>query len=109
MIIGAVGCGKSLLMLAILGETPGAESSIRLAFNGSIAFCGQTPWLQNKSIQANIIEHVSELSWHQIVIDAYDLGPDLTELTEGDSTPVASSRMCLSGGQKHRIVRPLKD
>ncbi|POI33623.1 hypothetical protein CIB84_002625 [Bambusicola thoracicus] len=79
MIVGQVGCGKSSLLLAILGEmqkisgnvswssctsdsemgediSPEKESPLEMEFRkrGSVAYASQKPWLLNATVEENI-------------------------------------------------------
>ena len=51
-IIGPVGCGKSSLLLSILGELNINSGEVRL--NGSTAYCAQDPWILSATIKENI-------------------------------------------------------
>lgn len=52
-IIGAVGAGKSSLMSAMLGEMTCCEGSCIIT--GDIAYCAQTPWIQNMTLRDNVL------------------------------------------------------
>jgi ABC-type multidrug transport system fused ATPase/permease subunit len=54
MIIGPVACGKSTLLKALLGETPSSQGFVYVSTT-EVAFCDQTPWLINGSVQKNIL------------------------------------------------------
>lgn len=102
--VGAVGSGKTMLLESILGET---ISSLGPAPNctSSIAYCAQQPWLENGTIQSNIIG-VSQCDsrWYKTVKSVCGLDADLEALERGDKTVVGSKGLSLSGGQKQRIV-----
>ncbi|KAH9928634.1 ABC transporter [Fomitopsis serialis] len=51
-IVGPVGSGKTSLLQAIIGEM--RRTSGRVAFNGSIAYCPQSAWIQNATVRENI-------------------------------------------------------
>ncbi|KAF3012558.1 hypothetical protein E8E14_000617 [Neopestalotiopsis sp. 37M] len=102
--VGAVASGKSMLLESILGETlrrvgPKPDCS------SSIAYCAQEPWLENGTIQSNILG-VSQCDskWYQTVKLACGLDADLQALQRGDQTVVGSKGLNLSGGQKQRIA-----
>ncbi|KAG9688411.1 P-loop containing nucleoside triphosphate hydrolase protein, partial [Aureobasidium melanogenum] len=104
MITGPVACGKTTLLKGILGETPVTEGRVELS-SSSIAWCEQSPWLMNASIQRNITtfsEFNPEL--YSSVIYACDLDSDLEALQKGDATMIGSKGFALSGGQKQRIA-----
>lgn len=103
MIVGPIGSGKSTLIESILGETLTAGQSPNLS---SVAYCAQTPWIQNRTIRENIIgDKTMDKDWYQTVISTCGLEKDLTRLHRGDQTSVAGNGLTLSGGQKQRIVR----
>ncbi|KAI4848302.1 multidrug resistance-like protein, partial [Aureobasidium sp. EXF-8845] len=104
MITGPVACGKSTLLKGLLGETPLSEGRVEVS-NSDVAWCEQSPWLMNASIQRNIISF-SELDpeLYSSVTHACDLDTDLEVLPKGDATMVGSKGFSLSGGQKQRIA-----
>jgi len=105
IVVGPVGCGKSTLLKAILGEVPTLQGSIQISFS-DIAFCDQTPWHMNGTVQESIIG-VSpfEEAWYSTVVYACALNEDFLQLSKGDQTPIGSKGISLSGGQSQRIVR----
>jgi ATP-binding cassette, subfamily C (CFTR/MRP), member 1 len=104
MIVGRVGCGKSSLLKAIIGELEPQKGSVS-AIASTMAYCDQTPWLQNVSVRDNIVvqTHVDE-EWLQTVIRACALEEDISGFPLGDATLVGSGGVALSGGQKQRLV-----
>ncbi|KFY10023.1 hypothetical protein V492_05242 [Pseudogymnoascus sp. VKM F-4246] len=105
MIIGPVGSGKSTLIQALLGETVTHKGFITMGSIDSIAFCAQTPWLVNKSIQKNILgTSLFDGPWYRKVLSACALFEDLKNYPAGDRTLVGSKGITLSGGQKQRIA-----
>jgi ATP-binding cassette subfamily C (CFTR/MRP) protein 1 len=105
MIVGPVASGKSTLLKALLGEVPHCNGSTWLS-SGDIAFCDQTPWLLNSSVQKNILAFEElDRSWYNTVIQACGLENDIVTFPNGDQTIIGSSGMTLSGGQKQRVVR----
>lgn len=48
-----VGCGKSSLLNAVLGEMHRMSGSVQLA--GQVAYTAQEPWIQNATLRANIL------------------------------------------------------
>jgi ATP-binding cassette subfamily C (CFTR/MRP) protein 1 len=101
----SVGSGKSTSLLALLGETLIHKGFINVATTGSIAYCAQTPWLVNKTIQENVLgSSLFESQWYIQVLKAVALVEDLKNYSEGDRTLIGSQGITLSGGQKQRIV-----
>jgi len=59
MITGPVGCGKTTLFRALLGELEYDQGSVTVS-SLEMAYCSQTPWLINESIQkciCGLVEH----------------------------------------------------
>uniref|UniRef100_A0A8C3JBI8 ATP binding cassette subfamily C member 8 n=1 Tax=Calidris pygmaea TaxID=425635 RepID=A0A8C3JBI8_9CHAR len=129
MIVGQVGCGKSSLLLAILGEmqkisgnifwssctsdsetgedvSPERESPVDTEFRkrGSVAYASQKPWLLNATVEENItFESPFNKQRYKAVIDACSLQPDIDILPHGDQTQIGERGINLSGGQRQRI------
>ncbi|XP_061077609.1 ATP-binding cassette sub-family C member 8 isoform X1 [Conger conger] len=129
MIVGQVGCGKSSLLLAALGEmqkisgsvtwnsqpnqdSEGEESPTEkdtagegdIRKRGSVAYASQKPWLLNATVVENIIfEMPLNKQRYKTVIDACSLQPDIDILPQGDQTEIGERGIILSGGQRQRI------
>ncbi|OXB55124.1 hypothetical protein ASZ78_011846, partial [Callipepla squamata] len=117
MIVGQVGCGKSSLLLAILGEmqkisgnvswsSPEKEPPVEMEFRkrGSVAYASQKPWLLNATVEENItFESSFNKQRYKAVIDACSLQPDIDILPHGDQTQIGERGINLSGGQRQRI------
>ncbi|KAK2813402.1 hypothetical protein FQN50_000718 [Emmonsiellopsis sp. PD_5] len=103
-IIGPVGCGKSTLLQAFLGEVPVFEGFI-LSQPSEYAYCQQTPWLMNGTIQESIIG-VSKFDpqWYDTVVRACCLEEDFQQLPQQDRTHIGSKGIALSGGQSQRVA-----
>jgi ATP-binding cassette subfamily C (CFTR/MRP) protein 1 len=94
-------------MQALLGETVTHKGFLKVSSTDSTAFCAQTPWLINKSIQQNILGISSfDGPWYGEVLRACALIDDLANYPAGDRTLIGSKGITLSGGQKQRIVSP---
>lgn len=110
MAIGPVGSGKTTLLESILGETLSMPEGSTNASNSlsdrlEIAYCSQSPWLRDTTIQQNIIGCAEmDPKWYATVLWACELNADLEQLPRGDLTIVGSNGAGLSGGQKQRIV-----
>ncbi|OAA64056.1 Vacuolar metal resistance and drug detoxification protein [Cordyceps fumosorosea ARSEF 2679] len=103
MVHGGLGTGKSAFLSAVLGELPIDTGTIDIATR-HVAYAAQTPWIQNLTIQDNIIGAFPFIeSLYDDVIEACDLAKDLDDLADGDQTMTGSNGCNLSGGQKQRI------
>ncbi|XWW93222.1 hypothetical protein V2A60_001154 [Cordyceps javanica] len=103
MVHGGLGTGKSAFLSAVLGELPIDTGTINISTK-HIAYAAQTPWIQNLTIQDNIIGAFPFIeSLYDDVIEACDLAKDLDDLADGDQTMTGSNGCNLSGGQKQRV------
>lgn len=104
VITGEVGSGKSSLLKAMLGELSISSGKVDIRTK-TIAYCDQTPWLNNTTIMENIIGNLPmEESWYSQVIEICGLTQDFRGLCEGDQMRVGSGGVALSGGQRQRVV-----
>uniref|UniRef100_A0A2K6SMC4 ATP-binding cassette sub-family C member 8 n=1 Tax=Saimiri boliviensis boliviensis TaxID=39432 RepID=A0A2K6SMC4_SAIBB len=117
MIVGQVGCGKSSLLLAALGEMqkvsgavfwssslPDSETGEDPRKRGPVAYASQKPWLLNATVEENIIfEGPFNKQRYKMVIEACSLQPDIDILPHGDQTQIGERGINLSGGQRQRI------
>ncbi|XP_061628449.1 ATP-binding cassette sub-family C member 8 isoform X3 [Phyllopteryx taeniolatus] len=129
MIVGQVGCGKSSLLLAALGEMQRASGTVtwnslpNLESDGdesptdrdtagdgdirkrcAVAYASQKPWLLNATVVENITFEMPMIKTrYKAVIEACSLQPDIDILPQGDQTEIGERGIILSGGQKQRI------
>uniref|UniRef100_A0A8K9UT77 ATP-binding cassette, sub-family C (CFTR/MRP), member 9 n=1 Tax=Oncorhynchus mykiss TaxID=8022 RepID=A0A8K9UT77_ONCMY len=116
MIVGQVGCGKSSLLLAMLGEMqtlsgkvywrtlPSPPSSLPLKNRYSVGYATQKSWLLNATVEDNItFGSPFNKQRYKTVIDACSLQPDVDLLPFGDQTEIGERGINLSGGQRQRI------
>ncbi|KAI9745821.1 MAG: hypothetical protein M1818_000502 [Claussenomyces sp. TS43310] len=104
ILVGLVGCGKSTFVNALLGETPLFDGRLQVSHT-AIAYCSQTPWLTNKTLQENILgESIYEMDWYNTVIRACALESDIKSMPQGDQSMLGSQGAVLSGGQKQRLA-----
>ncbi|KAJ3292990.1 hypothetical protein HDU76_007101, partial [Blyttiomyces sp. JEL0837] len=111
IVVGPTGCGKTAILMALLGEMrtlngtilmPG--SNIGLDDQSGIAYVAQSPWLQNGTIRENIVfGSAFDSARYETVLDVCALKPDLGELDLGDETVVGERGFALSGGQRQRV------
>ncbi|KAM8907839.1 LOW QUALITY PROTEIN: ATP-binding cassette sub-family C member 9 [Spinachia spinachia] len=131
MIVGQVGCGKSSLLLAMLGEmqtidgrvhwsklpdnealqgniswseAEESDEDIRSKNRYSVAYATQKSWLLNATVEENItFGGPFNKQRYKTVIDACSLQPDIDLLPFGDQTEIGERGINLSGGQRQRI------
>uniref|UniRef100_A0AAQ4PYK0 ATP-binding cassette, sub-family C (CFTR/MRP), member 8 n=1 Tax=Gasterosteus aculeatus aculeatus TaxID=481459 RepID=A0AAQ4PYK0_GASAC len=124
MIVGQVGCGKSSLLLAALGEMQRVSGVVawnrlnrwlieRHSFvclktsgrkRGAVGYASQKPWLLNATLVENITFEMPMIQpRYDAVIEACSLQPDIDILPQGDQTEIGERGIILSGGQKQRI------
>ncbi|ETP29613.1 hypothetical protein F442_21248 [Phytophthora nicotianae P10297] len=100
---GSVGCGKSSLCSALLGEMVKHNGTVFVG--GGVAYCSQQPWIQNMTVRDNILFGLLyDRKKYEKVLDACALTADLDSLIAGDSTEIGERGINLSGGQKARIA-----
>ncbi|XP_039061869.1 ABC transporter C family member 4-like isoform X2 [Hibiscus syriacus] len=101
-IVGTVGSGKSSLLASILGEMRKTSGKVKLC--GSTAYVAQTSWIQNGTIQENILFGLpmNEEKYREVV-RVCCLEKDLEMMDFGDQTEIGERGINLSGGQKQRI------
>ncbi|XP_068002963.1 multidrug resistance-associated protein 1 isoform X2 [Melanerpes formicivorus] len=101
-VVGQVGCGKSSLLSALLGEMDKREGYV--VVKGSVAYVPQQAWVQNATLEDNIIfgREMNE-SRYKRVIEACALLPDMEILPSGGKTEIGEKGVNLSGGQKQRV------
>uniref|UniRef100_A0A8C2EAQ9 ATP-binding cassette, sub-family C (CFTR/MRP), member 8b n=1 Tax=Cyprinus carpio TaxID=7962 RepID=A0A8C2EAQ9_CYPCA len=113
MIVGQVGCGKSSLLLAALGEMQKISGNITwnniltacvFRKRGSVAYASQRPWLLNATVEENILfDMAPNEKRYKEVIEVCQLQPDIDTLPQGDQTVIGERGIILSGGQRQRI------
>ncbi|XP_038663730.1 ATP-binding cassette sub-family C member 8 isoform X5 [Scyliorhinus canicula] len=126
MIVGQVGCGKSSLLLAVLGEMQknsgnvywnsermeGESSSteeetavdVEVRRRTAVAYASQKPWILNNTVEENItFGNPFNKQRYKAVIEACSLQPDIDILPQGDQTQIGERGINLSGGQRQRI------
>ncbi|XP_054249750.1 ATP-binding cassette sub-family C member 3 [Indicator indicator] len=101
-IVGHVGCGKTSLVSALLGEMEKLEGEV--AVKGSVGYVPQQAWIQNATLKDNILfGQAPNEQKYQHVLEACALKPDLEVLPGGDQTEIGEKGINLSGGQRQRV------
>ncbi|CAE6493905.1 unnamed protein product [Rhizoctonia solani] len=126
LVCGKLGSGKTLLLLALLGEAdilagqliaprspPDALANLSQESNlnssnwivrGICAYVPQTAWLQNDSIKNNITFGLPfDPERYQQTIEACALVTDFDIIEDGDEAEIGERGVNLSGGQKARV------
>jgi ABC-type multidrug transport system fused ATPase/permease subunit len=119
IISGRVGSGKSLLLASIIGEADIVSGHVKipkalkhpLVEKGdgwirpsSLAFVPQNPWLENATIQDNILFGCPyDADRFQQVVAGCALIEDVKILQDGLQTKIGPSGINLSGGQRFRV------
>ncbi|XP_045924008.1 ATP-binding cassette sub-family C member 3 isoform X3 [Micropterus dolomieu] len=101
-VVGHVGCGKSSLISALLGEMEKLEGEVSI--RGSVAYVPQQAWIQNATVRDNILfgNPYNEQKYRR-VLEACALTLDLEVLPGGDMTEIGEKGINLSGGQRQRV------
>ncbi len=107
-VVGAVGSGKSSLLLAMLGEVHTEGSIVFRDRTGRqcqprIAYVAQEPFILNATISENILFGTESAPLQEIIEDAA-LSADIAELPAGIETEIGERGVTISGGQKMRIA-----
>lgn len=101
-IVGTVGSGKSSLLASILGEMHRVSGKVQVC--GSTAYVAQTSWIQNGTIEENILFGLPmNRQKYNEVVRVCCLEKDLEMMEHGDQTEIGERGINLSGGQKQRI------
>lgn len=137
VLLGGTGSGKTALLLGLLGELHAVPTLPSTAVSntnasigdmcrrkycfGSIAYCPETPWIVDGTIQENIVMREmrprgkekqeaaawmsgEEKAWYNTVLKACELEEDLRVMPQGDHTMITSTGSTLSGGQRARVA-----
>ncbi|PNJ66042.1 ABCC3 isoform 9, partial [Pongo abelii] len=101
-VVGPVGCGKSSLVSALLGEMEKLEGKVHM--KGSVAYVPQQAWIQNCTLQENVLfGQALNPKRYQQTLEACALLADLEMLPGGDQTEIGEKGINLSGGQRQRV------
>ncbi|XP_054723461.1 ATP-binding cassette sub-family C member 4-like isoform X2 [Uloborus diversus] len=101
-VVGPVGCGKTSLLMSILGELPIVSGETRV--RGKVAYASQEPWVFGGSVKQNVIfGSAFEENKYKTVLNVCALDKDIEQFPYGDQTAVGERGVSLSGGQKARV------
>ncbi|KAJ9125510.1 hypothetical protein QFC22_000471 [Naganishia vaughanmartiniae] len=108
VIAGPTGCGKTSLLLGLLGEMIfeplEQDGYFVLPRSGGIALATQDPWVSAGSIRSNIVfGSPFDLDRYNAVLKACAFETDIKLMPDGDMTEVGEAGRTLSGGQKARL------
>ncbi|KAF7343123.1 ATP-dependent bile acid permease [Mycena venus] len=125
LICGKLGSGKTLLLLALLGEAdtlsgqmlcPRSPADSLASYAGThptkedwvitgiCAYVPQAAWLQNASIKDNILFNLPyDEERYKLTLEVCALVSDLEVLEDGDESEIGERGVNLSGGQKARV------
>jgi ATP-binding cassette, subfamily C (CFTR/MRP), member 4 len=106
-VVGAVGCGKSSLLLSILRELQSVNNTKEtknVLLSGSVAYVSQSIWIVSGTVKHNIVmgRPFDETRFQQVLL-ACCLDDDVTRFPDGVDTYIGERGINLSGGQKARI------
>ncbi|KAL9228186.1 hypothetical protein vseg_003793 [Gypsophila vaccaria] len=101
-IVGTVGSGKSSLLSSLLGEMHRLRGKVRVC--GTTAYVAQTAWIQNGTIEENILFGLPmNRNKYTDILRVCCLEKDMEMMEYGDQTEIGERGINLSGGQKQRI------
>ncbi|KAL6364165.1 hypothetical protein LRP88_02081 [Fusarium phalaenopsidis] len=122
IISGKTGSGKSLILSAIMGQCEVIRGAVQVPehrqrnpsteqsgeepwiMDTAIAFVPQTPWMDNATVQDNILFGLPyHQSRYQQVISDCSLIEDIKSFPQNHLTKVGAHGIHLSGGQKWRL------
>ncbi|RHY63454.1 hypothetical protein DYB38_003060 [Aphanomyces astaci] len=82
---GPVGCGKSSFLDLCVQMLP--VSAGQVLVHGTVAYCPQTPWIQNTSVRDNILFGLPmDRMWYKMTLHMCALDDDLALWPHGDAT-----------------------
>ncbi len=102
-VVGEVGCGKSSLLNALIGEMYKTQES-NIIIDGKKAYAPQYAWIQNATIRDNILfgnEYKNDE--YEKILNLCTLDADMKLFVGGDLTEIGEKGVNLSGGQKSRV------
>lgn len=105
-ITGSVGTGKSLFLRGLIGEAHKIHGQVVVSPSITIAYCSQTPWLENVTAQQNLTHYGWEPNNSEFCKSLMSecALEDVVKLPTFASESVGSGGVKLSGGQRQRLV-----
>lgn len=104
-VVGPVGCGKSSLLSAVLGEMCCLSGTVSMYDGLQVAFCDQRPWIVNATVKDNILFGLPyDETRFNAAIYASCMTDDLKIFTNGINTEIGERGINMSGGQKARVA-----
>ncbi|KAI8820497.1 ABC transporter type 1, transmembrane domain-containing protein [Fimicolochytrium jonesii] len=116
LVCGTTGCGKTSLVLAMLGEMRRLAGHLHLpdsrvaavnpvtGLTASVAYAAQQSWLVNGTVRDNItFGEPFDADRYRRVVYACALNRDFETFAGGDMTEIGEKGINVSGGQKARI------
>ena len=115
-VVGVVGCGKSMFISSLLGETHMSNGTGKVS--RALSYVPQAAWIINASIRENITTFVYSTEenkqdtttihfdekLYNTVLKACALDRDILEMPDKDQQVIGERGVTLSGGQKQRIA-----
>lgn len=103
-IVGPTGSGKTTILSGLLREAQTTSGKLNVRNRQDMAFCDQTPFIQNATVRQNILfGKVYDEELYERVIERCSLNLDFSMLPAGDASEIGSRGINLSGGQRARI------
>lgn len=106
-IVGSVGAGKSSLVSGLVGEMQHVGGRVGFSLdNGLVSYSAQVPWIQNATVQENIVfgQPFDPVRYKNILrACALDYDLQSPKFIHGDMTELGERGITVSGGQKARI------
>jgi len=119
MVVGAVGCGKSSLLSAVLGEMRIGDGDKRVvSSNCRLAYCAQRAWILAASVRANVaiagqqnrnknanfkVPTNLDEDLYKASLESTLLVDDIVRWPAYDETEIGERGVSISGGQRARI------
>ncbi|KAF8784564.1 Multidrug resistance-associated protein 1 like [Argiope bruennichi] len=101
-VVGETRSGKSSLLRALLGEMHKTDGMA--CVNGEISYVGEEPWIQNATVEKNILFLKSkDEKLYRKTLEACALLPDIDNLPAGEETEIGQKGIHLSQNQKLKV------